>query len=291
MPSLNKYRIPRLRTGSTSYLLHDSYVPAVRFTAERCDDVSLLLLETGPDMSWLPSPKEVAEMAAILDGEGAAIHVHMPTDLFFDTEADARKIVSKARHVIDLTAPLAPHSFVIHVDFLSQRNCLTKPPAKAISQEQVLYTRDALTDIASYLPSPDMLCVENLEGYPVSFWDCWLEDSPFSRCLDIGHIWKDSGDPLSVLSDWGSRLRVIHLHGLKKTEGVDATGHSAVYCRDHKSLALMPEEDIDLVMHPLWQQGFEGTLVLEVFSTEDFLSSHAALLSSWDRYCSRKEAS
>ncbi len=286
---MNKYRLPRLKTGSTSYLLHDSYVPAVRFTAERCDDVSLLLLETGPDMSWLPSPKEVTEMAAILDGEGAAMHVHMPTDLFFDTEADARKIVSKARHVIDLTAPLAPHSFVIHVDFLSQRNCLTKNPAQALSQEQILYTREALANIASFLPSPDMLCVENLEGYPVSFWDCWFEGSPFSRCLDIGHIWKDGGDPLPVLSNWGSRLRVIHMHGLKRTATYDAPGHTAPYCRDHKSLALMPEEDIDLVMHHLWKQGFEGTLVLEVFSTEDFLASHAALLCSWDRYCARNE--
>ena len=288
---MNKYRLPRLRSGSTSYLLHDSYVPAVRFTAERCDDVSLLLLETGPDMSWLPSPREVAEMATILDGEGASMHVHMPTDLFFDTESDARKIVSKARHVIDLTAPLAPHSFVIHADFLSQRNCLTKPPVRTLSQEQVLYTREALYSIASFLPSPDMLCIENLEGYPASFWDCWLDGSPLSRCLDIGHIWKDGGDPLPVLSAWKSRLRVIHMHGLKKTEGAGASGQPAMYCRDHKSLALMPEEDIDLVMHPLWEQGFEGTLVLEVFSTEDFVSSHAALLSSWDRYCSPKGTS
>ncbi len=289
MSSLNKYRIPRLKTGSTSFLLHDKYVPAVRFTAERCDDVSLLLLETGPDMGWLPSSGEIAEMAAILDGEGATVHIHMPTDLCFDTEADAGKIVSKARHVVELTAPLAPHSFVLHVDFLSQRNCLTMPPANALSQEKILYTREALDDIASFLPSPDMLCVENLEGYPVSFWDCWLDGSPLSRCLDIGHIWKDGGDPGPVLSAWKDRLRVIHLHGLKKTKGGDATGNPAMHCRDHKSLALMPEEDIDEVMHPLWEQGFEGTLVLEVFSTEDFLSSHAALLRSWDRYCARQE--
>ena len=44
---MQKYTLPNMRLGATSFLLHETYVPAVRFAAERCDDVALLLLETG----------------------------------------------------------------------------------------------------------------------------------------------------------------------------------------------------------------------------------------------------
>lgn len=43
---VKRYAVPGIRLGGTSFLLHESYVPAVRFTAERCEDVALLLLET-----------------------------------------------------------------------------------------------------------------------------------------------------------------------------------------------------------------------------------------------------
>lgn len=44
---MRKYVIPNIRLGATSFLLHETYVPAVRFAAERCDDVALLLVEPG----------------------------------------------------------------------------------------------------------------------------------------------------------------------------------------------------------------------------------------------------
>lgn len=44
---MRKYVIPNMRLGATSFLLHETYVPAVRFAAERCDDVALLLVEPG----------------------------------------------------------------------------------------------------------------------------------------------------------------------------------------------------------------------------------------------------
>ena len=274
-----KFRLPHLKLGSTSYLLHDSYVPAVRFTAGLCDDVSLLLLETGENDCWLPSRQETAEMAKILDGEGASIHIHLPTDVFFDTEDDAQRMVRKVRKIAELTAPLAPHSFVLHVDFaaLHKKDAADHPTMPA--REQLLWTKEALREIAASLPSPDMLCLENLEGFPLSFLDPWLAESPYSRCLDIGHIWKDGGDPLSILSAWLPRVRVVHLHGLLPGSSPD---RSRI---DHKSLALMPDDALDDVMHALWAQQFNGTLVVEVFKTEDFLSSCQALQKSWERYC------
>ena len=172
-----------------------------------------------------------------------------------------------------------------------------------MEHEQQEWTAEALREIAACLPAPERLAVENLETYAPSFWDRWLAGTPYSRCLDVGHIWKDGGDPAPVLAAWLPRVRVIHLHDLeprgseadaakpqgqqKAPEKLAERNLSRLFGplpRDHKSLRLMPPEFVDDVMHPLWKTGFSGVLNLEVFSVEDFTASHAVLMHSWERY-------
>ncbi len=283
--------LPHLRLSGTSFLLHESYVPAVRFTARLCDDVALLLAETGERGEYLPSIKEINEIKQIIDGEGATLHVHLPTDADCGTPQRARLLVRKVRQAVERAAPLAPHSFVLHLDFPSLCGTGCRP-----SRDQQAWTREALHDIAACLPSPEQLAVENLEGFPSDFWDGWLDGSSFSRCLDIGHFWKDGRDPAAVLEGWLASTRVIHLHGLAprgesgagREEGL--LGHTELGLRfgprpkDHVSLALMPEPCVDAVMHPLWRSGFSGVLNLEVFSAAAFTESHAVLMRSWERF-------
>ena len=209
-----KYRVPGLRLSGTSFLLHAAYVPAVRFTAERCDDVALLMTEAGEGGRFLATPEEIREIGRILDGEGTSVHVHLPTDGDCETAPGRRAFFDRVRRAIDRAAPLAPHSFVLHADFPSLRGTGRGP-----SEEQVPATADLLRDVAACLPAPEMLAVENLEGFSPAFWDRWLDGAPFSRCLDIGHIWKDGGDPAPVLGAGLPRLRVIHLHGLRPRHG------------------------------------------------------------------------
>lgn len=273
---MKKYTVPQIKLGATSFLLHAAYVPAVRFTAERCEDVALLLTETGKRDECLITPAEVLELSSILDGEGASLHVHLPTDADFDTPQGARAMVAKVRKVVERTTRLCPHSFVLHVDFPT----LHKAPSAARTAERLSgdclqRTAEALCEIAACLPEPGQLAIENLPAFPVRFWDGWIDDSPYSRCLDVGHIWKDGGDPAPVLASWFSRIRVIHLHGL------EPHGSSL---RDHKSLRFMPAGCLDGVLHPLWQNDFSGVLTLEVFSFADFVASHAAILESRARY-------
>ena len=116
-------------------------------------------------------------------------------------------MIGKIRRVAELTGPLDPHSFVLHVDFPSLHGTGGEPSA-----EQQEWTAEALLEIAACLPAPERLAVENLETYAPSFWDRWLAGTPYSRCLDVGHIWKDGGDPAPVLAAWLPRVRVIHLH-------------------------------------------------------------------------------
>lgn len=218
---MQKYAIPNMRLSATSFLLHETYVPAVRFAAERCDDVALLLVETGERGEYLATPDEIREIGRIADGEGVTLHVHLPTDADFDTREGARAMLGKVRRAAELTGPLDPHSFVLHVDFPSLHGTGREPSA-----EQQGWTAEALREIAACLPAPERLAVENLETYPPSFWDRWLAGMPYSRCLDVGHIWKDNGDPAAILTAWLPRVRVIHLHGLEPRK--EATPHGAV---------------------------------------------------------------
>ena len=176
---MRKYVIPNIRLGATSFLLHETYVPAVRFAAERCDDVSLLLVEPGERNEYLATPGEIVEIGRIIAGERATLHVHLPTDADFDTWEGARSMIGKIRRVAELTGPLDPHSFVLHVDFPSLHGTGGEPSA-----EQQEWTAEALREIAACLPAPERLAVENLETYAPSFWDRWLAGTPYSRCLD-----------------------------------------------------------------------------------------------------------
>lgn len=92
---MRKYAIPNMRLGATSFLLHETYVPAVRFAAERCDDVALLLVEPGERNEYLATPGEIAEIGRIIAGEGVTLHVHLPTDADFDTREGARAMIGK----------------------------------------------------------------------------------------------------------------------------------------------------------------------------------------------------
>ena len=127
---MRKYVIPNMRLGATSFLLHETYVPAVRFAAERCDDVALLLVEPGERNEYLATPGEIVEIGRIIAGERATLHVHLPTDADFDTWEGARSMIGKIRRVAELTGPLDPHSFVLHVDFPSLYGTGGEPSAE-----------------------------------------------------------------------------------------------------------------------------------------------------------------
>ena len=140
---MRKYVIPNMRLGATSFLLHETYVPAVRFAAERCDDVALLLVEPGERNEYLATPGEIVEIGRIIAGERATLHVHLPTDADFDTWEGARSMIGKIRRVAELTGPLDPAQFRAPCGFP-----LTAWDRGEPSAEQQEWTAEALLEIA-----------------------------------------------------------------------------------------------------------------------------------------------
>ena len=65
--------------------------------------------------------REIAEIGRIARGEGASLHLHLPTDADCDTRKAAAAMVNKAAIAMERAAVLQPHSFVLHLDFPSLR--------------------------------------------------------------------------------------------------------------------------------------------------------------------------
>ncbi len=241
-----------MRLGTTSYIVEAGLVENARFLAERVAEMQLVLFDLDDGTSNLPDPDTVAALNAVTARTGLRYSVHLPHDLRLgpNGERDHASLV-QARKVIDCTRALRPTAYVGHVD---GRALVSGEVTPTVWVDRAVR---ALQIVAGWIGDPGLLAIENLEGYPLDLLDPVLARVPVGRCVDIGHLWLDGHDPLPYLRAALSRTRVIHLHGL-------AT-------RDHVSLAHIPPARLAPIKHAL--TGFDGSVIMEVFSREDFESS------------------
>jgi sugar phosphate isomerase/epimerase len=248
------------RIGTTSYIIPADILPNVNYLAGKVQDVELVLFEVDDGPNNLPDEDTIAQLKRAAALEDLTYTVHLPLDLKLGgAEGERQSSIRKAIQVIDNTKALRPFAYVLHLDgrkirseFRSQR-----------WREWTARTRDGLTELVDLMDDPALLAVENLDGYPPDFWDETLAGMPVSRCVDVGHLWRDGHDPLSYLQEHIRRTRVIHIHGVAE--------------RDHKSLAHVPPQELQAVLQLLLDADYQGVLTLEIFGEEDFTSSMGAL--------------
>lgn len=262
-----KCRVPQLRIGCTSFTIPGEYIPAARACARYADDISLLVTDPGPHGEYLISTKEIDELRRIAEGENITWNIHLPCNNDYSSEAAGKQLEESILQAIERTLPLAPHTWVMHI---SDNSLLLPGNPGYFTAKQTDFIRESLARIAKALPSPEQLALENLEYFPTDLLDGIIAGTPYSRCFDIGHVWKDGLFPENLLPGWLPKIRMCHLHGIAE--------------RDHRSLAGMPAERIDAILHPLWNAHFPGTITLEVFSLDDFLTSHQTMLESHERH-------
>lgn len=260
------------RLGTSSYIIPDDILPNVRYLAGRVQDIELVLFEVDDGPSNLPSSLVIAELQSLALDNNLTYTVHLPLDLRLGADDDQQHVsLVKARRVIDTVAALSPWAYVLHLDgkeFQTSQAGDALRPGKALLHWQNQAVR-ALELVADWAGSPGILAVENLEGYPLDFWDPVLERIDANRCVDVGHLWRDGHDPLPFLDRTFSHTRVIHWHGIGS--------------RDHQSLANMPAEQVDRVLAWLLNKPYQGVVTLEIFNQEDLDSSLQAILESLDR--------
>lgn len=248
------------RLGTTSYILPADILPNVRYLAGKVQDVELVLFAVDDGPNNLPTGKQITELARIAADNGLTYTVHLPLDLRLADDGSVRhSSLTKARRVIESTSELVPWAYVLHLDGESVRSGAS-PESRQRWQEQAV---QSLQIAGEWAGNVQKLAVENLEGYPLDFYQPVLERIAVNRTVDIGHLWLDNHDPVAYLRAALPRTRVIHLHG--------------VTARDHQSLAHMPQEKLRAVWDELIQADYRGVLTLEVFSQDDFLTSCAVI--------------
>lgn len=243
------------RLGTTSYIIPADILSNVRYLAGKVRDVELVLFDVDDAMNNLPSGEEIDELRRIGSDNDLTYTVHLPLDLRLADDDS----IDKACRVIDCTLRLDPWAYVLHLDGKSVRH--------GASSEVIHHWREqavrSLEIVGECAGGVEKLAVENLEGYPLDFYEPVLKQIAVSRTVDVGHLWLDGFDPVAYLHDALPRTRVIHIHGI---DG-----------RDHRSLAHVSQEKLHAVLYELVRTGYRGVLTVEVFSEEDFLTSCAAI--------------
>jgi len=249
------------RLGTTSYIIPADILPNVRYMAGKVHDVELVLFEVDDGPGNLPGREQIAELRSIAADNDLTYTVHLPLDLRLADDGTAcHASIEKARRVIDCTRGLDPWAYVLHLDGQSVRNGAAFETIQRWQEQAV----QSLAIVEKWVGDLKKLAIENLEGYPLDFYEPVLKQIAVSRTVDIGHLWLNGHDAVAYLHNALSRTRVIHIHGISAG-------------RDHKSLANVPQEKLRAVLNELVHTGYSGVLTVEVFSEDDFLTSCAAI--------------
>ncbi|MDR3574537.1 MAG: cobamide remodeling phosphodiesterase CbiR [Anaerolineaceae bacterium] len=255
-------RNPEFRLGTTSYIIPDEILPNVRFLAGKVQDVELVLFEVDDGQNNLPDLQTIQTLWELSQNQDLSYTVHLPLDLRLGSNGDEQHdSLIKAKHVIDRTRQLEPWAYVLHLDGREVR----ENPDQAALHRWLDQACRALEKTAELAGNPALLAVENLESYPLDFWEPVFARVPVSRCVDIGHLWLDHHDPIPYLEKALPRTRVIHIHGIGE--------------RDHQSLTHVAPADLERVLNFLVDRKYAGVLTMELFGEDDFKSSLEAVSS------------
>ena len=249
------------RIGTTSYILPAGILANVEYLAPLVDDIELVLFETDEHGSNLPDAALCRRLQEIAVERSLSYTVHLPLDVLPGAGPGA-DCLEKARRAIDATRELVPYAYVVHLD---GRPLMARTVAADTWRDGAVASLEA---ICRWIGAPQLLCVENVEGWDPAHFAPVLQRLAVSRAADIGHLWLQGQDPRAVLPDWIERTRVVHLHGIG--------------LRDHESLHHAPAAMLDPVIWLLGRR-FSGVVTLEVFSEQDFTSSLVALQDSLRR--------
>ena len=242
----------RHRIGTTSFVHPAGWAENVRRLAGRVQDVEILVFERpGPAG---PSPAEIAEIAALGRAHGLTFSVHAPLDLALASADEGRRAASveAVLRTVELTAPLAPHAVVVHVEAEPGE----APPTPAASRAWRERAERSLRALLGHGLPPGLLAVETLDAR-FEHVAPLVEDLGLSVALDVGHLARDGVAFDALLDRHLARTRVIQWHGTEPGG------------RDHRSLRHYPRADALRLLRRLDAAGWEGVITLEVFRAGD----------------------
>jgi sugar phosphate isomerase/epimerase len=219
------------------------------------DDVELVLYESD-DLSNLPTPADVAEMARLARESGLTYTVHFPLDTQLGSRDEAERTVSvgRCRRVVELMSAAAPFAWVLHLHGDHRGDPPSHAPAQWRDQN-----RRSLEELLETPLVSRRVCVETLD-YGFEHIADLIEEYDLSVCADLGHLLVNGQSVDDFLDRWFERCLVFHVHGLRPdgTDHADLGGLPAGVLEDLATrLAQLPHDD-------------QRVVTMEVFGEEDF---------------------
>ncbi len=254
LPTSYKGAFP-FRIGTTSFIYPGDYVPNVRMLGPYLDEIELLFFESKKDS--LPTNGVIQELCSLSNELNVSYNIHLPTDIHPESSDPLKRqhAVDVLKQVFDLTQPLYPTTYTLHLPNEDNRN---QNEGLKRWQENIYMCLDQFIgrDVEGKKVSVETL------SYPIVLMEPIINDFHLSVCLDVGHLILYGCDVLTTFNKWQDRTSIIHLHG------VDGK-------KDHLSLDQMDSQVLDIVMKMLSQ--FKGVVSLEVFSFDDLKRSLGCL--------------
>lgn len=244
------------RLGSTSYVYPADLVENARQLAGIVDDIQLILFDNSQYGTNFPTSDVIKHLNEIAWTNQLTYTVHLPRDANL---GDLRAF-DQNRRAIDATRALNPTGYVTHLD---GKVLLEDKSPQAVAAWQAVQS-ETLRQVIGWVGDPALVCVENVEGWDPEYFADVVVESGVSRCIDIGHLWKEGCDPILHLEKHLAKTRVIHLHGIGTN--------------DHQSLSHMRDEQLFPVIKTLITHNYRGVVTLEVFGQQDFFTSSDTLL-------------
>lgn len=254
------------RLGCTSYVYPDDILPNVRKMAPVVDDIEIVLFES-EELSSFPNKETIIELAELSKEYDITYTIHFPTDLKAGSEniEERNKFINQVKRVINLTGPLDPYGFILHLEGIHLKGVHLKGVEPDALEQRKKKWRQACIEVCrniAEIPQLDCMkvCVENL-NYPVEWHIDLVEQYGFSLCLDIGHLWLYNVVNWSeLLRKYLPKTRIIHLHGVS-------------YGRDHISLKNSRLSDIEILFGIIGESNYKKVISLEVFNERDTFES------------------
>jgi len=247
------------RICAPSFIYPDHWIPNIRFLAPCLDEIEILLFDSLRETDF-PSEGDIGQMAKLGSKNSIRYNIHLPTDISPGSpDADTRqKAIDAITRTYHLVLPLNPTACILHLPL--DGPVFNKSELSGWRQR---IAKSVETLILNGIPGQS-LSVETLD-YPLEWVRPVIETFDLAVCLDVGHLLAHGIDWQSEYRQWGHRINMIHLHGIKD--------------RDHCSLDAIPPSIFKKILLAL--KSFTGTVSVEVFGFEDLQKSLMYLERYW----------
>jgi len=254
LPKSYKNAYP-FKISAPSFIHPDDYIPNVQVLGPFLDEIELLCFESHP--ASLPSPVTIRELKLLSNEFRFTYNVHLPSDLDPGNpdSQEQNRFVENMLRVMDLTRPLEPTSYILHLPYNQA------PIGKICDKAWQDRISDCLYRLLKAGVRGPALCIETLD-YPLEWIEAILREHDLSVCLDMGHLIVNHENIETTYHRFAGQTRMIHLHGVKNG-------------KDHLALDVLDQNRLDRIFSLLRQ--FAGTVSIEVFSYNQLLASLAAL--------------